>query len=77
MLGDSAAFSGFSVNDPEAARRYYEEVLGLRTEGLDGEMFRLKLGGGRDVFVYPSPSHQPASLMSVIQETIETVGGPS
>ena len=31
MLADSPAFSGFSVNDLDAARRFYEETLGLRT----------------------------------------------
>jgi catechol 2,3-dioxygenase-like lactoylglutathione lyase family enzyme len=61
MLADSKAFGGFSVSDPQAARQFYEGVLGLRTEDLDGGMFRLKLGGGRDTLVYPSPNHQPAS----------------
>ena len=28
MLADSPAFSGFSVNDLAAARRFYEETLG-------------------------------------------------
>ena len=34
MLADSPAFSGFSVDDLEAARRFYEEVLGLRPPTL-------------------------------------------
>jgi catechol 2,3-dioxygenase-like lactoylglutathione lyase family enzyme len=61
MLADSKAFSGFSVSDPQAARRFYEDVLGLRTEDLDGGRFNLRLSGGRDTLVYPSPTHQPAS----------------
>jgi catechol 2,3-dioxygenase-like lactoylglutathione lyase family enzyme len=61
MLADSKAFSGFSVDDPAAARHFYAEVLGLRTEDGNGDMFTLKLGGDRDTLVYPSPNHQPAS----------------
>jgi catechol 2,3-dioxygenase-like lactoylglutathione lyase family enzyme len=61
MLGDSPAFSGFSVDDPEAARRFYGETLGVRIEDADGGMFRLKLAGGRDTLVYPSPGHRPGS----------------
>ena len=78
MLADSKAFSGFSVNDPEAAKGFYEGVLGLRTEARDGGMFALKIAGGRDTLVYPSPSHQPASytVLNFPVEDIEaTVAG--
>jgi catechol 2,3-dioxygenase-like lactoylglutathione lyase family enzyme len=63
MLADSPAFSGFSVNDPVAARRFYEDALGLRVtdEEMEG-MMRLNLGGGTDVLVYPKPDHTPASF---------------
>ena len=63
MLADSPAFSGFSVNDPVAARRFYEDTLGLRVsdEEMEG-MMRLNLGGGTDVLVYPKPDHTPASF---------------
>lgn len=63
MLGDSPAFSGFSVDDPGAARRFYEDILGLRVsdEEMDGIM-RLHLGGGADVLVYGKPNHQPATF---------------
>jgi len=63
MLADSPAFSGFSVNDPAAARRFYEDTLGLRVsdEGMGG-MMRLDLGGGSTVLVYPKADHTPASF---------------
>ncbi|WP_116451366.1 VOC family protein [Blastococcus litoris] len=63
MLGDSPAFSGFSVSDPVAARRFYEETLGLRVsdEEMEGIM-RLHLGGGTDVLVYGKPNHAPATF---------------
>ena len=62
MLADSPAFSGFSVNDLDAARRFYEETLGLRTSdaGMDGLM-QLHVGGGREVLVYAKSDHTPAT----------------
>src|SRR4051795_3313725 len=61
LLQDSKAFSGFSVDDPGAAKRFYGDTLGLRTEDRDGGMFSLKLAGDRDTLVYPSPSPRPGS----------------
>ena len=62
MLADSPAFSGFAVPDVEAARRFYADTLGLRTEVNQemGGMLTLHLGGGTDVLVYPKPDHTPA-----------------
>jgi catechol 2,3-dioxygenase-like lactoylglutathione lyase family enzyme len=63
MLSDSPAFSGFSVDDPVAARRFYEETLGLRVSDVEMEgLMRLELGGGTEVLVYPKPDHTPASF---------------
>jgi catechol 2,3-dioxygenase-like lactoylglutathione lyase family enzyme len=63
MLGDSKAFSGFSVDDPEKARRFYEDTLGLRVDDVEMEgLMRLRLGGGTDVLVYPKSDHTPATF---------------
>ncbi|WP_324276686.1 VOC family protein [Blastococcus brunescens] len=63
MLTDSPAYSGFSVDDPVAARRFYEDALGLRVtdEAMDG-ILRLHLGGGSSVLVYAKPDHAPATF---------------
>jgi hypothetical protein len=45
MLGDSAAFSGFSTSDIPAARRFYGEILGLDVTEENG-MLTLHLNGG-------------------------------
>ena len=62
MLQDSPAFSGFSVDDPTAARAFYADVLGLRVRDADGGMFRLVHGDGHETLVYPSPGHRPGSF---------------
>jgi catechol 2,3-dioxygenase-like lactoylglutathione lyase family enzyme len=64
LLRDSAAFSGFSVDDLDAARTFYTDVLGLRTSGEPemGGIMHLHLAGGRDVLVYAKgPGHSPAT----------------
>jgi catechol 2,3-dioxygenase-like lactoylglutathione lyase family enzyme len=64
LLRDSAAFSGFSVDDLDEARTFYEEVLGLSTTTLTemGGLLHLQLAGGRDVLVYAKgAAHSPAS----------------
>ena len=63
VLSDSAAFSGFSVDDLDRARDFYEGVLGLRTtpESMGG-LLQLHTAGGRDVLVYAKgPAHSPAT----------------
>ena len=63
MLADSPAFSGFSVNDIDAARGFYEETLGLRTSPVEmGGMLRLELAGGEHVLVYAKADHAPATF---------------
>jgi predicted enzyme related to lactoylglutathione lyase len=60
-LDAAPAFGGFSVDDLAAAREFYAGVLGLRVSEADGAL-TLHLPGGRDVLVYPKPSHAPASF---------------
>jgi catechol 2,3-dioxygenase-like lactoylglutathione lyase family enzyme len=60
MFGTTKAFSGFAVDDFEAARKFYGETLGLETSEQYG-LLTLHLAGGRDTLVYPKPDHVPAT----------------
>ncbi len=63
MLADSPAYSGFSVDDLDAARRFYEETLGLHTSDVEmNGICRLQLGGGGFVLVYAKSDHTPATF---------------
>jgi catechol 2,3-dioxygenase-like lactoylglutathione lyase family enzyme len=63
MFADTKAFSGFSVDDPDRAERFYTDVLGLRVSRDEamGGMLTLHLAGDRPVLVYPKPDHRPAA----------------
>jgi len=60
MFENTKAFSGFSVDDLAAAKKFYGEVLGLKTSERYG-LLTLHLAGGRDTLVYPKPDHAPAT----------------
>jgi catechol 2,3-dioxygenase-like lactoylglutathione lyase family enzyme len=58
MFKNTSAFSSFSVDDLEKAKRFYTDKLGLtvkeRPEGLE-----LHLAGGTVVFIYESDDYTP------------------
>jgi catechol 2,3-dioxygenase-like lactoylglutathione lyase family enzyme len=65
MLKDSKAFSGFSVNDTDAAKTFYGETLGLQVDQNNdmGGMLTIHVSGNNNnILVYPKPNHQPATF---------------
>ncbi|GAA1986376.1 hypothetical protein GCM10009718_24730 [Isoptericola halotolerans] len=62
MLTVHRAFSGFSVDDLDAAENFYRDVLGL-TVRRNPMGLELDVTGGSAVFVYPKgDAHEPASF---------------
>jgi len=61
MLRDSAAFSGFTVNDVTTAKAFYVDVLGLDVTEEHG-MLTLHLANDRPTLVYPKSDHLPATF---------------
>jgi catechol 2,3-dioxygenase-like lactoylglutathione lyase family enzyme len=64
MLANSKAFSSFSVDDLDKAKRFYADTLGLRVDKLDdmGGMLRIHTPGNNDILAYPKPNHVPATF---------------
>lgn len=56
------AFSGFSVDDIDAAREFYGTNLGLDVEVNAMGFLDLRLPRGGSVLVYAKPNHTPASF---------------
>ncbi len=56
------AFSGFSIDDGEAARQFYADVLGVEVIENDMGFIELVLGSGAHVLAYTKPNHEPASF---------------
>ena len=62
-LNGSPAFGGFSVDDIDAAQKFYGETLGLDVK-KDGEMgiLSLKLKDENNFILYPKDDHEPATF---------------
>lgn len=56
-----AKFSGFSVDDIEAAKQFYVETLGCKSQDQMGGA-ELTLPGGAKMWMYVKPDHAPARL---------------
>jgi catechol 2,3-dioxygenase-like lactoylglutathione lyase family enzyme len=61
MFKEATAFSGFSVDDLDRAKQFYGQTLGLNVSENPAGL-ELQLGGGGRVFVYPKPTHVPATF---------------
>ncbi|MGZ0712378.1 VOC family protein (plasmid) [Coraliomargarita sp. W4R53] len=62
MFTTDGAYSGFSVDDIDAARRFYSETLGLTVEADPMGFLSLELASGASILIYPKPHHTPASF---------------
>ena len=70
LFREAEAFSSFSVNDLQQAKKFYGDTLGLEvSETAEG----LELNaGGNMVFLYPKPNHTPASF-TVLNFPVEDI----
>ena len=79
MLGDSKAFSSFSVDDPQKAKTFYGQTLGLKVSDVPEMqgLLQLHLAGGNMVLIYPKAKHAPASFtilnfpVSDVEQTVD------
>ena len=61
MFRDTAAFSGFSVDDIAKAKQFYAQTLGLNVSE-DHDMLTLHVADGGKILIYPKRNHTPASF---------------
>ncbi|MGK9148606.1 VOC family protein [Plantibacter flavus] len=62
MVKYADVFSGFSVDDIDAARTFYRDVLGLEVADNAMGFLNISLPAGGAVLVYNKPDHTPASF---------------
>jgi predicted enzyme related to lactoylglutathione lyase len=62
MFKDSKAFSSFSVDDIQKAKKFYGETLGLDASEDKMGTLAIRLAGGATLMAYPKPDHKPASF---------------
>ena len=71
MLGDSKAFSSFSVDDPQKAKAFYGQTLGLEVSEVPEMqgLLQLRLAGGNVVLIYPKAPPLPRLPGSCMRAT--------
>ena len=62
MFKDTKAMSGFSVNDLQKAKEFYQDKLGIEVSENEMGILTLHISGGGKVIIYPKPNHQPATF---------------
>ncbi|HEX2023857.1 MAG TPA: VOC family protein [Acidimicrobiales bacterium] len=76
MFKDTGAFSSYSVDDVEAAKRFYGQTLGLEISDVPDMqgLLDLRLPGGSRVLLYPKSDHIPATftVLNLPVEDIDT-----
>jgi predicted enzyme related to lactoylglutathione lyase len=61
MFTSDNAFSGFSIDDLEAAKHFYGDLLGLTVRVNDMGFLNIELASGAMILAYTKPNHTPAS----------------
>ena len=61
MFKDTKAFSGFAVDDLDAARTFYGDTLGIEISEDMGLLTLQLAGGERPTLIYPKPDFEPAT----------------
>jgi glyoxalase/bleomycin resistance protein/dioxygenase superfamily protein len=63
MFKDTKAFSSFSVDDLQKAKKFYGQTLGLEvSEAYGGTLLELHIGSGNNILIYPKSNHTPATF---------------
>ena len=72
MIKYKEIFSGFSVDDIEKAKSFYEKTLGMKVKQDHMGHLELHIEGSNSVLVYPKPNHSPASF-TVLNFPVEDI----
>jgi catechol 2,3-dioxygenase-like lactoylglutathione lyase family enzyme len=74
MLTNTPAFSGFAVDDIDAAREFYGNTLGLNVTDEEMGVLTLHLAGDRPTMIYPKPDFTPATY-TILNFQVDDVDG--
>jgi predicted enzyme related to lactoylglutathione lyase len=64
MLRNSKAFSSFSVDNIDKAKKFYQDILGIEVSGSPKmkELLDLHIEDSNKVMLYSKPNHIPATF---------------
>jgi len=62
MFKNTKAFSGFSVDDLQRAKKFYSEILGLDVKDNPMGLIELLIEDSSNILVYPKKDHTSATF---------------
>lgn len=62
MFKHTKAFSGFSVDDLQKAKKFYGEILGLDVTDNPMGLIELQIESSNNIIVYPKSNHKAATF---------------
>jgi len=63
MFKNTKAFSSFSVDDVQKAKKFYGQTLGLEVSGsYGGRLLELHIVDGTKILIYPKANHTAATF---------------
>ncbi|MDB5031107.1 VOC family protein [Mucilaginibacter sp.] len=74
MFKNTKAFSSFSVDDLQKAKKFYAEVLGIEVVDNPMGLIDLHIPGSNNIMVYPKPNHEPATY-TVLNFPVPNIDG--
>jgi predicted enzyme related to lactoylglutathione lyase len=81
MFKQTKAFSGFSVDDIQKAKKFYQEILELEVTEEAMGILTLRIDGGGKIIIYPKPNHTPATFtilnfpVADVEKTVDELTG--
>ena len=72
MLKDSKAFSGYSVDDIQKAKAFYQGILGLDVSETMG-MLKLNIQDSSPIIVYPKGEQHSAATFTVLNFPVDDI----
>jgi catechol 2,3-dioxygenase-like lactoylglutathione lyase family enzyme len=76
MLGDIDAAANIAVKNLDAAKKFYEDTLGLKQVGAEGQELIVFRSGTSTIYIYESEyagTNQATAITWVVGEDIENV----
>lgn len=76
MLGDIDVAANIAVKNLDAAKKFYEDILGLKQVGAEGQELIVFRSGTSTIYVYESQyagTNQATAITWVVGEDIENV----
>ena len=72
MLKESKAFSSFSVDNLQKAKKFYGDLLEIHVADNPMGLIELHFGSDNKTLIYPKPDHKPATF-TVLNFPVENI----